>query len=600
MFQKTFSCLCCVLTVCILLTACITEPEEKTAAERFDEFLYQDRAFHQHTADFSSPFSMFRNGTGDGQSAEPSVTWEDQYTYPSEEELAWHRQMEEEFKLFHRSELTPEQQQSYDIVAFELGLYQQSLDLWYFKEPLKCSNGLHTQLLIALREYALPDEEAVQYYFAYVKAAADLIDQIAAFETIKSQKGMFMSDQAADQVIEACESLTEDVENHFLVTEFPARIAQSNITDPGKLAYYALQNVQILEEYVVAAYRRLIDTIRSLKGTGQSGGLSHCDRGQEYCEYQLKAMGASGSAQDYIQQCETIIAEFNTYVENVYREDSTLFDTYMLKYSPDLTPEETVAFWKEQTAADFPELGNDITYSIQEINEDMSSHFSVALYIVPSLENYQQNTIYINPEYWQEDTDLPFATLAHEGYPGHMLQRVLVFSSNLSDYRKELYYHAYTEGWATYAELYSYRYIEMDRAVRELKVRHQEYEHALNFRIDLGIHYEGWEEQDLANYIAEHFPWCTQETIAYYQSNYQFYANHPLYYAPYTAGYLDIKAIKEWYQQQTGDSYSDKAFHEAILKNAEAPFSFIQQWMNEELPENDSVYRTDSFASSAA
>ena len=98
----------------------------------------------------------------------------------------------------------------------------------------------------------------------------------------------------------------------------------------------------------------------------------------------------------------------------------------------------------------------------------------------------------------------------------------------------------------------------------------------------------------------EHFPWCTQETIAYYQSNYQFYANHPLYYAPYTAGYLDIKAIKEWYQQQTGDSYSDKAFHEAILKNAEAPFSFIQQWMNEELPENDSVYHTDSFASSAA
>ena len=63
--------------------------------------------------------------------------------------------------------------------------------------------------------------------------------------------------------------------------------------------------------------------------------------------------------------------------------------------------------------------------------------------------------IYINPRENYEGLDL-FTVLAHEGYPGHLYQTVYSSTHCANPLQGILSYGGYTEGWATYAELYSY------------------------------------------------------------------------------------------------------------------------------------------------
>ena len=53
----------------------------------------------------------------------------------------------------------------------------------------------------------------------------------------------------------------------------------------------------------------------------------------------------------------------------------------------------------------------------------MEEYLSPAFYLVPPIDDFWQNTIYINEASTPIGLDL-FTTLAHEGYPGHLYQTV--------------------------------------------------------------------------------------------------------------------------------------------------------------------------------
>ena len=48
----------------------------------------------------------------------------------------------------------------------------------------------------------------------------------------------------------------------------------------------------------------------------------------------------------------------------------------------------------------------------------MEEYTSPAFYMVPAIDSYKENVIYVN----QAQTAELYPTLAHEGYPGHLYQ----------------------------------------------------------------------------------------------------------------------------------------------------------------------------------
>ena len=89
--------------------------------------------------------------------------------------------------------------------------------------------------------------------------------------------------------------------------------------------------------------------------------------------------------------------------------------------------------------------------------------------------------------------------------------------------------------------------------------------------IDIGIHYHGWDLEDL-NAFAEEVGLNTEampELYAQIQSN-------PTAFLSYYVGYLEFQNLREDAQDALGSSFDLTAFHEAILSTGPAPFQVVK------------------------
>ena len=123
-------------------------------------------------------------------------------------------------------------------------------------------------------------------------------------------------------------------------------------------------------------------------------------------------------------------------------------DSYEFLYSD---PEEILDYLAGNLGEDFPEPVT-TSYTLKYVHEAMEKLESPAYYLIPAIDDWQKNSIYINrnPEY--DSMDL-FTTLSHEGFPGHLYQNTYERSLQLSPIRYLLGWNGYSEGWATYVEL---------------------------------------------------------------------------------------------------------------------------------------------------
>ena len=78
--------------------------------------------------------------------------------------------------------------------------------------------------------------------------------------------------------------------------------------------------------------------------------------------------------------------------------------------------------------------------------EEMEEHLSPAFYMIPAIDNTEENVIYINQAQMNDDLTL-FTTLAHEGYPGHLYQTVYYESTDPDPIRSLMDFGGYVEGW---------------------------------------------------------------------------------------------------------------------------------------------------------
>ena len=96
-------------------------------------------------------------------------------------------------------------------------------------------------------------------------------------------------------------------------------------------------------------------------------------------------------------------------------------------------------------------------------------------------------------------------------------------------------------------------------------------------RIDLGIHYEGWGVEQTANYLYQ-FGITNQESI---EKIYHGIIEEPANYLKYFVGYLEITELKETAETKLGKDFVLKDFHKFLLDLGPAPFSVIENYMND-------------------
>ncbi len=484
-------------------------------------------------------------------------------------------------KQYDYNSLTEDQKLTYDILKKDLELEASQGDFIYYSEGLGPTTGIQAQLPVLLAEYNFNKKEDIVSYLKLLPQVYDYFKEICEFEKDKSAAGLFMNDDVADSIIDQCNEFIKDKDKNYLISIFNERVSNFKGLTKEEIKSYKAENKDAVLNSVIPAYELLVDTLTSLKGTGTNKeGLSHYEKGKEYYEYLLKNnTGSSRSIPELKTMLENSLSSNMLKLSTIIGKNPGVYDKVMsLNYS--LTdPSKIIKYLKGAIKKDFPPCP-DVKYSIKYVDKSLEDHLSPAMYLIPPLDSYDNNIIYINenPDY---DLSQIFTTIAHEGYPGHLYQSVYFRSLNPPAIRNLLNFGGYAEGWATYVEYYSYHLAGFSEDVADFLEANMAANMALYCRLDMGIHYDGWSLADTAGYLKNYI--TDPNTI---ELLYNTMIEEPALYPQYGIGYLEFMNLRDTAEKSLGNNFVLKDFHKFLLDIGPAQFDIIagrmDNWIKEE------------------
>ncbi len=480
-------------------------------------------------------------------------------------------------KRFRKKDLPVSQQMAYDIledyILQELPAGKFSL----YQEILKPSTGFQSQLPVLLAEYKFYDEKDVQDYLELMAETPALFRKIMDLERIKAEKGLFMADFAVDDVVAQCRSFTQDPANNYLLSTFDDRVDEAGFLTPEQAEQYKQVNRQIVTGEMVPAYQRLAEELSALKGSGKnSGGLCGLKGGREYYEYLVKDTTGSGMSVEEMQaqteaQRKQDLAELAQIAKN-HPDIGQKCVNYQL---PTEEPELILKDLQRKMQQDFPSPP-EVSFQVKEVHPSLEEYTAPAFYLTPPIDDVSQNCIYINKSKGDEKIQL-YTTLAHEGFPGHLYQNVMERSCGLEPIRSLFGSSGYVEGWATYVEMQSYYYADVEQDVSAFLQKNQSALLSLYATADMGIHHDGWTLRDTIDFFAS-YQIADKATI---QQIYQLIVEEPAHYLKYYIGYLEFLNLKEYAKEKFKEDYSDYKFHAALMEMGNAPFYILKEYLPE-------------------
>lgn len=481
-----------------------------------------------------------------------------------------------ELNKFNYNRLTPDQQLTYDILKNYLETDLELGNYLYYNECLGPTTGIQAQLPILLAEYNFYSKEDIDNYIKLLPCVYDYFTDIVEFEREKSRRGLFMADSVADNIIDQCHAFIQDQENNFLIEYFNEKIANYKGLSKNEIAAYKKANREGILNYVIPSYELLINTLRDLKGTGvNKAGLYYYPDGQSYYECLAQYKTGSNKKMDEVSvMLEKAIGDGIHKITQISLEDPKIIDKYLdFNTFPITDPDAILADLQKDISADFPDPVP-VNCEIKYVHKSLSEYLSPAMYLVPAMDNYMDNNIYINGSD-EETLSKIYTTVAHEGYPGHLYQCVYFRNQNPAPIRNIMDFVGYDEGWATYVEFYSYHMAGIDHSLAGFLEMNNAVILFMYARADIGIHYEGWTEKKAVSYIDN---FVGNEAIS--KSIYHTLLEEPAVYLPYAVGYLEITNLREKAENELDEAFIAKDFHQFLLDIGPAQFDVIEDYMN--------------------
>lgn len=477
---------------------------------------------------------------------------------------------------FNKEDLPLSKQLTYDILKSDLEFSLEMAPYILYDEALTPSSGIHAQLPILLEEYCFYDEDDIKDYLSLLSSTKDYFSQIIAFEKEKAAAGLFMADYSCESVISQCNDFIAAADNHFLIETFNNRLANfEGLTDEARADYMA-QNEKLVKEDLVAAYQYLADEMSALLGSGKNEqGLCYLPDGREYYESLVYYYtGSDASVPDIQEMISDARTEALLNCAKIAETDSAIWE----KCNNAVLAKKDASATLDELKIDMLELfpaAPATSYTVNYIDDCIAEYVAPAYYITPPIDDYSQNSIHINAE--TDATSLEyFTTLAHEGFPGHLYQTVMSYEADIDLVRNILYFGGYTEGWATYVEMISYQYADVDTNAASFLQNNQSALLSLYASTDLGIHYDGWTREETKEFWSN-YGITDSETINWI---YEYVVGEPGSYLKYYVGYLEFLELKEYAMEAFGSDYNDIAFHQALLDIGPAPFAIIEEYLD--------------------
>ncbi|MFT5038296.1 MAG: hypothetical protein ACI94L_000863 [Flavobacteriaceae bacterium] len=198
-------------------------------------------------------------------------------------------------------------------------------------------------------------------------------------------------------------------------------------------------------------------------------------------------------------------------------------------------------------------------------------------YRPPAFDGSAPGRFYINQKDTKDNPRWTLPTLMyHEGSPGHHFQlSASQLIENVPFLRKVSPFSAYSEGWALYSERIAAEDMGMydDYPLGNLGRLQAEMFRAVRLVVDTGMHSKRWSRERAIEYMLSK----TGMTDAEVTREIERYVVWPGQATAYKVGQLYILKLRAMAEEQLGEKFDIREFHEMILFNGAMPLEILEE-----------------------
>lgn len=581
-----FASICFILLSGTILFGCgQASTQTSLQQKKFDRFL--NSCFREYAAENTVTLHFkLSNPSAYGIKTPVSPTYGDLSSDTLKKNCSRSKELLQKLYTFPTSNLTKKQKLTWQIFQDYLNESIMNEKYILYSSPLG-TNGLQSEIPVTLSEYRLDNEKDVKDYLSLVNQVPELFTQILDFEQERRNAGIISpSFVISDTIDQIDQFLNASEENNLLIQSFEKRLAEVESLSKDQKASYIANNRLLVTDKVFPAYKSLKTSLQTYinesKNTSSKERLCEYKNGQDYYKFLLISnVGTDFSPEDCITILESQLKNTVKDISSLTTKNKDLYTEY-LSATPALSaPKEIMNTLKNDSLIDFPEIKN-ISCQLKNVPDALSGTSACAFYLVPPIDSTKDNIIYINKS--RVDSNELFSTLAHEGYPGHLYQTNYFLTTNPSPLRTFLHCAGYDEGWGTYAQLYSYNFIEFknvdEQTTKQLRQLYRDNDLlslSLSSLSDLYVNYKNYDENALANYLQTY---GIDKDGA--QKLYRYVIENPTTYLSYSIGCYELDQLKQTMADSLGKAFKISDFHEAVLNVGSCNFSILRQEIEKE------------------
>jgi uncharacterized protein (DUF885 family) len=464
----------------------------------------------------------------------------------------------------------------------------EAIDLKLYLMPIDQFWGIHLSLAQFVINVPFDTTKHYDDYLARLHKVPRVIDQVIGVLREGEKEKLLPPAYLLDETATQCGAIAEPagVANAFgqPVSHFPDAVASAD----QKRLHDAI--VAAVDNEVRPAYRKLqnfLSTDYAPKGRKNEGVWS-LPNGDQLYRFDIRhhtttSMDPEAIHQLGLSEVTRIQAQQLAIAKQLGFADLKTFQA-SLKTNPKLVPasrEQILEIYRGYIAQMEPQLPKyfgllpKTSVQVKPVEEFREKDAAGAEYDQGTPDGSRPGIVMVNTgDYQHLTTPTMESTAYHEGIPGHHMQiSIAQMLPKLPTFRQQGSFTAYQEGWALYAEqlgkelgFYQDPYSDYGRLESEML-------RAVRLVLDTGVHYKHWTRQQMVDYFHEH----TSEDEPDLQAETDRYIAIPGQALGYKLGQLDILRLRKQAQDELGNRYDVRAFHDEILNGGAMPLDLLDQ-----------------------
>ena len=443
--------------------------------------------------------------------------------------------------------------------------------------------------------FYIPNEESANNLHGRIEKYKNLFDQVSNLQKKALQEGRTATARNVNRTIEQVENyLSINIEEDLLLkVNFLPEISKEFVSSWKETA------IEKIEKYVRPSVQDYLDLLKGevldQSRDDEHSGIMWNPDGEEFYSRQLKRYTDDKEAtveevhKVGLEEIERLKNDFLIYGEKVFGAGLD-FESVISKMQtePSMRYEDEAQMLQlaeEAVKRAYEPLGDWFTVYpeapciVLPVPPESAEHAPPAYYWPPSQDGSRPGTYFLNTYDASSKSIFEAESVAfHEAIPGHHMDRTIASElKDVPEFQKYAASTAFVEGWGLYSEQLANEMGLYSNDVQQLGRLGNDAWRACRLVLDTGMHGMGWSRDQAIKFFLENSP--IENTNANIETDR--YIAWPGQACAYKMGQLAIMELRKNAEEDLGESFDIKLFHDEVLKDGGITIPILRKKIEE-------------------